>query len=74
MRHMPRRTGPQERASGFDALRDRLPRAIAARLTRAGLLATGPGPRARQPETPPAAGDDERRDDPPRTIPGTLAR
>ena len=69
---MPRRTGPQERASGFDALRDRLPRAIAARLTRAGLM--GSGARARQPEPPPAAGDDERRDDHLPTSPGTLAR
>lgn len=33
------RNGPQARSSGFDVLRDRLPRAIAARLARAGCMA-----------------------------------
>jgi hypothetical protein len=59
---MPWRNGPQARASGFDALRDRLPRSIAARLARAGLMAPrAPAPR---PEPPQAAADGDRREDP----------
>ena len=58
---MPRRNGPQERTSGFDALRDRLPRSIALRLARAGLMA--PGTPARQPEPARISDDDEKRDD-----------
>ena len=69
---MPRRTGPQERPSGFDALRDRLPRSIAARLARAGLMASGAP--ARQPEPPRATGDGEHRDDHSGTGPGSLDR
>ena len=62
---MPRRNGPQERTSGFDALRDRLPRSIALRLARAGLMA--PGTPSRQPEPTRSAGDSEHRDDHPTT-------
>lgn len=58
---MPRRNGPQARASAFDALRDRLPRAIVARLARAGLTAAAPG---RRPDPSPVAGENERPDDP----------
>jgi hypothetical protein len=61
VRDMPWRKGPQERASGFDILRDRLPRPIAARLVRAGLMAAGapaPQPDPLQPCV------DEHRDEP----------
>ena len=58
---MPRRNGPQERTSGFDALRDRLPRSIALRLARAGLMA--PGTPARQPEPARIADEADMRDD-----------
>jgi restriction system protein len=60
---MPWRTGPHARASGGDAERERLPRAIAARLTRAGCIAPVPAsaagaeaanqPRHAAPRTPP---------------------
>ena len=69
---MPRRNGPQERTSGFDAPRDRLPRSIALRLARAGLMA--PGTPSRQPEPSGSAGDSGRRDDHPITSPGVLDR
>ncbi len=59
---MPRRNGPQERTSGFDALRDRLPRSIALRLARAGFMAAAAP--ARQPEPALIADDAEKRDDP----------
>ena len=68
---MPRRNGPQARASGFDALRDRLPRSIAARLARAGYT---PCASARDPQPTPRADNDEHRDDSPDTSPGPLAR
>lgn len=58
---MPRRNGPQERTSGFDILRDRLPRSIALRLARAGFMA---GAQARQTEPALVADDAEKRDDP----------
>ena len=69
---MPRRNGPQERPSGFDSLRDRLPRSIAARLARAGLMPAAGAP-TRQSE-PPLAGDGHPRDHHPSTSPGTLDR
>src|SRR5213076_2712188 len=43
---MPWRNGPHTRPPGDDAERDRLPRAIAARLMRAGRLADVPAPAA----------------------------
>lgn len=43
---MPWRNGPQARAAGGDAERDRLPRAIAARLIRDGRIAEAPPPLA----------------------------
>ncbi len=69
---MPRRNGPQERTSGFDALRERLPRSIALRLARAGLMA--PGAPARQSEQSPAATGREQRDDHPTTSPTIFDR
>ena len=68
---MPRRHGPQERPSGFDALRDRLPRSIAARLARAGLMPTAAPTRQAE---PPIVGDGHPRDNQPSTSPGTLDR
>ncbi len=59
---MPWRNGPQARASGFDVLRDRLPRAIAARLARAGLIAAAPP--VLRPDPPRAADEEGRRDGP----------
>ena len=68
---MPRRNGPQARASGFDDLHDRLPRSIALRLTRAGF--TPSGALARPPE-PPLAADGERGIDHPAASLGPVAR
>ncbi len=72
MRHMPRRNGPQERTSGFDMLRDRLPRSIALRLARAGLMPTGA--QARQSEPAGVADDAGKRVDPSELSPGTHDR
>ncbi len=67
---MPRRNGPQTRAAGFDVPRDRLPRSIAARLARAGLIA--PAAPTGRPDPARGAGDGARRDDPASTGPGDL--
>jgi restriction system protein len=48
---MPWRNGPHTRPPGEDAERDRLPRAIAARLMRAGRLVDAPAPAALAPTT-----------------------
>ena len=70
---MPRRNGPQERATGLDGLRERLPRSIAARLARAGL--TPSSAPARPPESPRVGHDaDDRGDDYPTTRPATFTR
>ena len=70
---MPRRNGPQARDSGIDAPRDRLPRSIALRLARAGLMPSTMS--ARRPEALPADVDaEERRDDYPTTSPATFTR
>ncbi len=58
---MPRRNGPQARASGFDDLHDRLPRSIALRLARAGFMPSAAP--ARLPEPARSADDGERHDD-----------
>lgn len=67
---MPRRNGPQASGSGFDAPRDHLPRSIAARLARAGLMA----PAAPTGRSNPARVDREsdRHDEPARSGPGDL--
>lgn len=69
---MPRRNGSQERTSGFDILRDRLPRSIALRLARAGFMATAAP--ARHPDLARIADDSETRDDPSDHRPGTHDR
>jgi restriction system protein len=54
------RHGPHARQPGGDAERDRLPRAIAARLTRAGRIAEAPAPLATPARPPPGRTPPER--------------
>lgn len=67
---MPWRNGPQARATGFHIPPDRLPRSIAARLSRAGLIA--PAVPTGRPDPARVAGESDRRDDPAATGPGDL--
>lgn len=67
---MTRRNGPQARATGIDVPRDRLPRSIAARLARAGLIA--PAAPTGRPDAGRGAHESDRRDEPAGTGPGDL--
>ena len=71
---MPWRTGPRSPGSGLDELHERLPRAIAARLARAGLAPASGAARAIEPAPTAARDGDDRRDDFPTTSPATFTR
>ena len=67
---MPRRNSPQARATGFHVPPDRLPRSIAARLSRAGLIAAAVPTGRLDPAR--VEREDDRHDEPVRSGPGDL--